>query len=107
MRTLIFAGAIAMLAAPVAINAQTAGTPPADPTGSNTASANLPPPTGPNSTMSAPEPTPPTSDAAGPDMTPTATAGGASNASPPAATPKSYPVCSKTVHDQCRNRGGR
>jgi iron complex outermembrane receptor protein len=28
-------------------------------------------------------------------------------ASMPSAAPSTYPVCSKTVKDECRNRGGK
>jgi hypothetical protein len=107
MRNLILAGAFAILAIPAMTSAQTTGTPPADPTGSNTASANLPPATGPNSTMEAPAPATPPADAqpTAPDTTSTVSA---PNASPPAdASTKKYPVCTRQVHDECRNRGGK
>jgi hypothetical protein len=107
MRNLILAGAFAILAIPAVTSAQTTGTPPADPTGSNTASANLPPATGPNSTMDAPAPAP-SSMPSTPAPDTSATAGNAPNASPPAdGGMKTYPVCTRQVHDECRNRGGK
>lgn len=104
MRSILLAGAVAILAVPAAIGAQTPGTPPADQTGSNT--AQMPPATGapPPATM-APPPAP---DAGPAPNAPADQASAATNSPPPAdAMNKTYPVCTRKIQDECRNRGGK
>jgi hypothetical protein len=103
MRNILLAGAVAILAVPAAISAQTPGTPPADQTGSNTATmppAGTPPP----ATMAPP----PSSPDAGPAPNAAPDTMSATNtAPPPDAMNKTYPVCTKKIQDECRNRGGK
>ena len=88
MKSILFAAA-ALLASPVI--AQT--TPPADPA-AQTAPADQAAPADPAAPMAAPAP-----------------AGGVTfgqpTVTPPTPAPATYPVCSKTVKDGCRNRGGK
>ena len=92
MRTFLIAGAIAMLGVPAAIYAQSASTGQAMPDASSM----------PSDAMSGPA-SPMASDSS--MASPMATTDAMSTAPSPA--PSSYPVCSKTVKDECRNRGGK
>ncbi|HEY0960345.1 MAG TPA: hypothetical protein VGE05_13920 [Novosphingobium sp.] len=79
-------------------------TPPADQVQANPPSAEPASPTPPNP-PTASTPVPPAQPA-----DPSYNAGpykGAMTAPPPEALNKTYPVCSKTVQDNCRNRGGK
>jgi hypothetical protein len=119
MRILFLAGAAALLGCPGTLSAQTVGTPPADPTGSNTASANLPPASTPENATFPPANRTPRDSTGEPATrsvethatvesdTTTPAETGASRATsasqPTASTPKAYPVCSKAIHDECRS----
>jgi hypothetical protein len=102
MRSILMAGAVAILAVPATIGAQTPGTPPADQTGSNT--AQMPPASAPPSSMPAPPPAPDAGPAPNPAPDQASTA---NTAPPPDAMNKTYPVCTRKIQDECRNRGGK
>jgi hypothetical protein len=108
MRTPLIA--LVLLTASTA-HAQTPGTPPADPTGSNTASANLPPASSPGAGVARPltaRPSDAASDVPSDDVRSTDTSTrGTVGADPSQTRTTNYPLCSRTVRDACRNRGGR
>jgi hypothetical protein len=109
MKSILLAAA-ALLASPVI--AQT--TPPADPT-AQTAPADPAMQTAPADPAAQADPAmaAPADPAAAPaaPMAPPAPAGGVTfgqpTVTPPTPAPATYPVCSKTVKDGCRNRGGK